>query len=64
MMYGHMNVRFANLESEMFCHVRVIICIAHKNMMELGKLTWKICTILRPDVITKGDCKSSVILKN
>jgi hypothetical protein len=44
--------------------MRVIICSAHRNVMELGKLTWKTHTVLRPAVITKGDCKSSVILKN
>lgn len=55
----------AYLLFEMFCQVmRVIICSAHRNMMELGKLTWKTHTVLRPAVITKGDCKSSIILKN
>lgn len=48
----------------MFCQVWVIICSTHRNVMELGKLTWKTRTFLRPDVFTKGDCKSSVILKN
>jgi len=61
---GKTLVIIANLVFEMFCQVRVTICCAHRNVMELGKLTWKTHTILRPDVITKGDCKSSVILKN
>lgn len=57
-------VIIANLVFEMCCQVRVIICSAHRNAMELGTLTWKTHTILRPHVITKGDCESSVILKN
>jgi len=51
---GKTLVIIANLVFEMFCQVRVIICSAHRNVMELGKLTWKTHTILRPDVITKG----------
>lgn len=61
---GKTLVIIANLVYEMFCQVWVIICSAHRNVMELGKLTWKTHTILRRDVITTGDCKSSVILKN
>lgn len=47
-------VIIAYLVFEMFCQMCVIICSTHRNMMELGKLTWKTHTFLGPDVITKG----------
>jgi hypothetical protein len=52
--FGNTFVIIAYLVFEMFCQVCVIIRSAHRNMMELGKLTWKTHTFLRPDVITKG----------
>jgi hypothetical protein len=38
---GNTFLIIAYLVFEMFCQVWVTICSTHRNVMELGKLTWK-----------------------